>query len=202
MSGFGCGQGHGDGLGIAHFANQDHIGILAKDGAQGAGEAGRVGADLDLLDHGVAVGMDELDGIFNGNDMITAVSVDEIDQRGQRGTFAASGGSGDQDQALPHFGQAAQAGRQMERFERRDFFGKHAKAAGDGASLVVDVGAETANAFAAETEVGGFGALQFLRLSLSQQGQQELAGVIGGERGTCARGKRAAYSQGYGGTGD
>ena len=87
---------------------------------------GASAAHLDLLHDGVAVGVDELDRIFDGDDVIAAVGVDEIDQRGQRGAFAAAGGAGDQDQALARFGEAAKAGREVERFERGDFFRKQA----------------------------------------------------------------------------
>ena len=38
------------GLQVAHFADQDDVGVLAQDVPQAAGEAGHVAADLALLD--------------------------------------------------------------------------------------------------------------------------------------------------------
>ena len=95
--------------------------------------------------------MHELDRVFDGDDVIAAMGVDQVDQRGERGAFAAARRPGDQHQALPRFGQPAQDRRQMQRFERRDLFRQQPEAARDGAALVVDVGAEAADAFAAET---------------------------------------------------
>ena len=50
MSGLGGGDGGGHSLGIADLTQQDHVGALAQDAAQGAGEAAGVTADLDLFD--------------------------------------------------------------------------------------------------------------------------------------------------------
>ena len=58
-----------DGLGVAHFADHDHIGILPQRRAQGLREAARVGADLALGDAREPVLVEELDGILDGQDM-------------------------------------------------------------------------------------------------------------------------------------
>ena len=55
VPGFGGGERRRHGFGVAHFAHQDHVGILPQDSAHRCGKRGRVVADLDLLHDGVAV---------------------------------------------------------------------------------------------------------------------------------------------------
>ena len=162
MAGLGGCQNRCHGLGIAHFTHQNHVGILPQNAAQRTGEIRRILADLDLLDDGLAVGMHILDGIFDGHHVIVTRAVDQIDQRGQRGAFPAAGRSRHQNQTLAGFRQTPQRRRQMQRFERRNLFRQQADAARDGAALEMNVGAETPDAFAAEAEVHGLVALQFL----------------------------------------
>ena len=202
MAGFGGCQNHCHGLGIAHLAHQNDIGILPQDAAQRAGEVGRILADFDLLDDGFAVGMHVLDGIFDGHDVIVTRVVDQIDQRGERGAFPASGRSRDQNQTLAGFRKTPQSRRQVQRFERRNFFRQQADAARDGAALVVNVGAETPDAVAAEAEVDGLVAAEFLRLRGGHQRQQQIARSFGGERRTGGMRKRAADAQCHGDIGD
>ena len=202
VAGFGGGQDHGDGFGIAHLAHQDHVRVLAQNAAQRAGEIGRVAADLDLLDDGVAVGVHELDRIFDGDDVIAAVGVDQVDQRGQRGAFSATGGAGDQHQALAGFGQLAQAGGEVQGFESGDFFRKQPEAARDGPALIVNVGAEAADAFAAETQIRGSVALQILGLGRSHQREQQMPRFLGAQRRTRGGGEHASDAQRHRSPGD
>ena len=65
---------------------------------------------------------------------------------------------------LAGFGEAAEAGSQVEGFEGRDFLGQQADAAGYGAALMMDIGAKSSDAFAAEAEVDRLRASQFLSL--------------------------------------
>ena len=131
--------------------------ILRSDPAK----SGASCADLDLLDHRLAVPVNKFDGILDGHHMIAAMRVDQVDQRGQRRALAAAGGSGDQHQSLARLRESAQRRGQMQRFDRGDFFGKQTDAAGHCAALVMDIRAKTSDALAAETQVHGLGALQF-----------------------------------------
>ena len=108
----------------------------------------------------------ELDGIFDGHHMVAPIGVDQVDQRSQGRALAASGGSGDQDESLAGLRELPEGRRQVQRFERGNFFGKQTDAARDGAALVMDVGAESPDAFAAEAQVDRLGALQFVALRL------------------------------------
>ena len=138
-------------------------------------------ADLDLLDDRLPVAVHEFDGIFDGHHVIVAIRVDQVDQRGQRRAFAAAGGSGDQHQSLTRLGESTKRRRQVQRFERRDFFGQQADAAGHGAALVMDIRAKTSDALAAEAQIHGLGALQFAALRLRKQGQQKIASFLCGQ---------------------
>src|SRR2546425_9985123 len=114
-----------------------------------------VAAHLDLLDNGASVGVLVLDGIFNGDDMIPAARIDQVDESGQRGTFSAPGGSRHEHQPLAAFGEPGERRRQVERFERRNARWQQPYAGGQGAALVVNVGPETADRVAHKTEVRG-----------------------------------------------
>ena len=100
----------------------------------------------------------------------------------ERRTFSASGLPGDQHQSLARLGQFAQSRGQVQRFESGNFFGQQADASGDGAALMVHVGAKAPDAFAAEAEVDRFGTLEFLRLFDREQRKQQLANFLGIER--------------------
>ena len=51
-----------DGLAVAHLADQDDLGGLAQGGAQAVGKSVEVAAELPLVEGGLDIGMDELDG--------------------------------------------------------------------------------------------------------------------------------------------
>ena len=70
------------------------------------------------------------------------------------------------------------------------------------AALIVNVGAETSDAGAGETQVGRFGALEILMLRGRQQRQQQAARIVGGERGATVHGQVAVHAQAHWGAGD
>ena len=86
-------------LGVAHLTDEDDVGVLAERGAQRGGEARRVLADLALADHALVVLVDELDGVLDGDDVVVAVPVHEVDHGGERRRLARARDAGDQDQA-------------------------------------------------------------------------------------------------------
>jgi hypothetical protein len=91
-------QRHGNGLQVAHLADQDDVGI--RRAARRAREARGVRADLALVDHRLARDMDELDRVFEGDDVRRTGAVDQVDHRGEGGRLAGPGGAGDQHQPL------------------------------------------------------------------------------------------------------
>ena len=62
----------GDGFQIAHFADQDDVGVFTKRVPERGGEALSVGADLALVDEARLVVVDELDRIFHRDDVTLA----------------------------------------------------------------------------------------------------------------------------------
>jgi hypothetical protein len=64
-----------------------------------------VRTDLALVDQTLLVGVDELDGVLDGDDVIGPGVVDVVDHRRQRGGLTRAGGSGDENQTL---GKSAQ----------------------------------------------------------------------------------------------
>ena len=90
VAGFGGGEGDADGVEVAHFGDDDDVGVLAQRLAQGAGKAVGVAADLALFDEAGAVLIDELDGVLEGDDHAAAGVRDALDHRGEGGGFARS----------------------------------------------------------------------------------------------------------------
>ena len=104
-------------LAIAHLTDHDDVGVLAQDGAQGAGKA-----QADLLVHLDLVDAFELvlHRLFHGDDLVGAGI--QLGQRGvQRGGFARPGGAGDEQNAVRARQQAVEMlkvpGRKTHRFE-------------------------------------------------------------------------------------
>ena len=95
----GC-ERRGDGLEVAHLANEDDIGVLAEHMLERCGEGVGVGADLALVDGRHAAGEDILDGVFDRDDAAGAGGVDALDEAGQRGGFAGARGSNNEQQPL------------------------------------------------------------------------------------------------------
>src|SRR4051812_12809135 len=102
---------HGDvrGLFVAGLADQDHVRILAKEGAQDAGEVEPdIFVGLDLVDAVEVV----LDGVFGGGDVDAGVV--DLSQRGvERRRFAGAGGPGDVHDAVRLVDQLADLGEHV-----------------------------------------------------------------------------------------
>ena len=99
VAGFGGEQRGGNGFEVAHFADQNHVGVLTQGGAQRGREVRGVDFDFALVDEALLVAVQKFDGVFNGDDVIGAGGVDAVDHGGQGGGLAGTGGAGDQHQA-------------------------------------------------------------------------------------------------------
>ena len=96
VAGFGGEQAGLDRLEVAHFADQDDVGILPQRAAQRLRERSRVDRDLALVDDRLAVAVQELDRILDRHHVRRARLVDVIDHRRERRALAAAGRAGDQ----------------------------------------------------------------------------------------------------------
>ena len=116
--------GERDRFQVAQLADGDDVRVLAQGAAQGAGEGARVGADLALVDHALLRGVEVLDRVLDGDDVVAALAVDDVEQRGEGRRFAAAGRAGEQHHALVEVGEAGEGAGQAELFQagrlRRD----------------------------------------------------------------------------------
>ena len=99
MAGLGCGQRGRDGLEVAHFAEEDHVGVLTERAAKRVGEPGRIDADLALVDDAALVLMEELDWILDRDDVIGADPVDLVDHRRKRRRLTRARRAGEENEA-------------------------------------------------------------------------------------------------------
>src|SRR5207253_5556013 len=84
------------GFEVAGFADEDDVGVLAEEGAEGGGEgAADFVVDLDLVDALEVV----LDGVLGGHD-VDIGGVDGMDGGVEGGGLAGAGGAGDEDHAV------------------------------------------------------------------------------------------------------
>ena len=142
------------------------------------GEGGGVVADFDLLDDGEAVGVLVLDGVFDGDDVLSTAAVDEVEERGDGGGFAGAGGAGEEDEALAALGKFGEDRREVQGFGGGDLGGEQADAGGEGSALVVDVGAEAAGGLADEAEVEGLGVFKLFGLGGGEEREEKVADVV------------------------
>ena len=153
VAGFRDAQRGLDGFQIAHFADQHHVRVFTKGGAQRVGKALGVGVQLALVDHAILVHVHEFDRVLNGEDVVVPLGVDLVDHGGQRRGLARAGGSGDQHQTARFVAQLADHRRQSELVEGLDLERNQTEDRGRGAALVEDVGAEASQTFQSEGEV-------------------------------------------------
>ena len=142
-----------DGFQIAHFADQHHIRVFTKCGAQGVGKALGVGMQFTLVNHAVLIHVHELDRILDGEDVIVPLAVDLVDHGRQRCGFAGAGRPRYQHQAARLIAELAHHGGQAELVERLDFERNQTEDSCGGAALVEHVGAEAGQPFQSEGEI-------------------------------------------------
>src|SRR5215210_21691 len=122
-------------LGISELADQDHVRVLAERTAQRLAEGLRVQADLALVHDAPGVPVQELDRVFDRDDVLAAVLVDVVEHRGERRGLARAGGARDEDEASVLFREPADAGGHLQLVEARYVSRDDAEGEGDRASL-------------------------------------------------------------------
>ncbi len=144
VAGFRGGHRHGDGFGVAQFADQDHVGIFAHGGAHAFGERRNVRAELALDDLRLLAAMDELDRVFERDDVEPARGVQVVDHRRERGRLAGAGGAGDQHHALVVVAELLDDRWQRQLVDARDVLRNRAERGAEAGFLAVHVDAEAA----------------------------------------------------------
>ena len=100
VTGLGERQRDRDRVEVAHFAEQDDVGVFTQGAAQTVGEAAHVGADLALVDHRHLVVVQVLDGVLDGEDVHRLGLVDAVDHRRQRRALARAGRAHDEHETV------------------------------------------------------------------------------------------------------
>ncbi len=183
-----------DGFEVAHFADEHHVRVLAQRRAQRLGEALGVGADFALVDDAALVRVEELDRVFDGDDVLVALAVDLVEHGGERRRFAGAGRAGDEDEAARAVAERRDDGRQAQRFEGLDLVRDGAEDGADRAALVEEVGAEAREAAHAEGEVEFELLLEAVLLRVGEHAVGERLGVGGGERADAVEGAQVAVN--------
>ncbi len=170
MAGLGGGERQRNGLEVAQLADRDDVGILAQRRLQGAGEAPRVAADLALVDDAAHRRVQVLDRIFDRDDVILALLVDQPEKGGERRRLAATGRAGEQHEPLVVVGELGERAGQAEARERRHFERDGAQHDAEAALMAVDVAAEARPAGDRPGEIDLAVAIE----ALAQAGLEEL----------------------------
>ena len=168
------------GLQVAHFADHDDIGIFAQRAAQGRAERLRVRVHFALGDVATLRLEDVFDRILQRDDVLVALDVHLLDERGQRGRFAAADRAGDEDEPVVKTGEHLEALGQAEFVHRAHLGADDAEDEIDPEPLPNDAGAEA-------PELGGVGKIDiaaFVELRplrfVEESGGQRL-GVLRGQ---------------------
>ena len=115
-----------DSLFVPHLAHQDDLGRLAQCRPQGQREAGCIAMQLALMDDAVLVGMQEFDGVLDGQNMVVMLLVDHVDDRRQGGGLSRPRRARRQHHSVSQGGDVPEFGRQIEILEARNFTGDNA----------------------------------------------------------------------------
>ena len=78
---------------VAHFSDHDYIRIFPQSAAQCFGEGISVGVNLPLIDVATLRVENVFDRIFEGEDVVLTVTIDEVNECGERGGFSRADGA-------------------------------------------------------------------------------------------------------------
>lgn len=128
VAGGGGVDGGADGVGVAHFSDDDDVGVVPQGSGDRHVEGADVGAEAALRHDGFFVGMDVFDGVFDGEDVHGFMGVDPVDEGGHGGGFSAAGHTGHEEQSVMEIGQFDHGvAWNAQFFEGGDAFGEEAQ---------------------------------------------------------------------------
>src|SRR6266704_3265278 len=171
VAGYGGQQRRGNGFEVAHFADQNHVGVLTQSGAQRGGKVRGVHFDFALVDETLLVAVQELDGVFDGDQVVGAVGVDAVDHCRQCGGFTGTGGARNQHQAALFFANFGDDAGEIQFFGGANFCGNDAQHHADVAALLKNVDAEAAQARNAVSHIQFRRFLELLLLAIGHHAE-------------------------------
>src|SRR5438094_8475160 len=127
VAGFSGVQRGANGFQVAHFAHQDGVRILAQAGAQGGAEGSGIHLNFALVDESFLIAVQELDGVFDGDDVFRPLGVDAVNHGGQGRGLAGTGYAGHQHQSAAFFADLLDDFGQIEFVEGANLGGDHAQ---------------------------------------------------------------------------
>src|SRR6266581_9730635 len=196
VAGFRGEQRGGNSFEVAHFADQNHVGVLTQSGAQGSGEVRGVHFDFALVDEALLVAVQELDGVFDSDQVVGAVGVDAVDHGRQGGGLTGTGGSGDEDQAALLFANLVDDRGEIQFFIGANFRGNDAEHHADVAALLKDVDTEAAQPRNAIGHIQFRCFFELLFLAVGHHAERHGKHFFGGDaRHVGERGEQAVHAQ-------
>src|SRR5216683_689340 len=196
VAGFRGQQRRGNGFEVAHFADQDHVRVLTQGGAQSGGKIRSVHFDFALIDETFFVAVQELDGVFDGDQVVGAIGIYTVDHCRQRGGLTGTGGSRNQHQPALLFANFGDHGGKVQFFRGANFCGNDAQHHTDVAALLKNVDAEAAQSRYAIGHVQFRGFLELLLLAVGHHAERHGEHLFGRDaRHVGLRGQQAVYAQ-------
>src|SRR5207253_2705691 len=145
--------------------------------------------DFALVDEAFFVAVQELDGVFDGDNVVGAGGVDAVNDGCEGGGLTGTGGSGDEHQAALLFADFVDHRRKIQLFGGADFCGNDAQDHADVPALLENVHAETSEARHAVSHIQFRRFLELLLLAVGHHAESHRkhffrrnAGYVG-ERG-------------------
>ena len=108
VAGLRRGERNGDGFQVAHLTNEDDVRVLTQCVLESTLEGQRVLADLALVNHAVAVRVNEFDRVLNREDVAVPRAVGLIDDRREGRGLTGAGRTGHKHQAAGQIGEVTE----------------------------------------------------------------------------------------------
>ena len=153
VAGLRGGERGADGLGVAHLADEDDVGVLAQDVLERARKAARVGADLALVDGREDAPVRVLNRILDGDAPARSHVVDAVDDARQRRGLARASRPDHQQQALRAISEVHDHIGQTQLFGVRNMRGDRPKRSRHPALLEIRVDPEPASVVNRERKI-------------------------------------------------
>src|SRR5262249_26232366 len=120
VAGFGRVDGRQKRFFVTHFADEHHVGVFTHGVLHTDLEVNHIKPDLALVDKALIFGEDEFDRVFERQDVLAVLMVDQVEHRRDGRALAGTGDAGKQHHALIVMAKLFDRGRQKEALEVGD----------------------------------------------------------------------------------